>query len=485
MSLKRHTVYNLGGALAPLAMMLVTVPLYIGLLGEARYGVLAIVWVLTGYFGFFDLGLGRATAFAIARSDREDPSRAPRVLWTALAVNTGFGIVGGAILALLAPLLFGRLLAVPPALLEELLAALPWLALAIPLLTVESVLTGALTGRERFLALNIRAAIGAAITQALPLLLVFAIAPTLTVAVIATVLARFASVALFAGITLRTMGSGLRPQFGGTTMVRELIGYGGWVSIGSAIGPLVANLDRLLIGALAGPVAVALYTVPYQLVTRGAMVSRAIAGALFPRMAQTDTPSRRELAIRAMRFNAGLMTVPCVIGVFLMEPFLSVWIGPDFALTAALIGQLLVVTLLLNALSLVAANLIEADARPREAAFIQLSQIAPFFVLLYLGIGWAGVAGAAAARCCRSVLDLSLLAWRADLLAEAGRIVAVPLLLVLCSIGSAYSLGSASAAGLIAAACAISAASVWSLRISVDLKRFVAVDIIGRLGIRA
>ena len=133
MSLKRHTVYNLGGALAPLAMMLVTVPLYIGLLGEARYGVLAIVWVLTGYFGFFDLGLGRATAFAIARSDREDPSRAPRVLWTALAVNTGFGIVGGAILALLAPLLFGRLLAVPPALLEELLAALPWLALAIPL----------------------------------------------------------------------------------------------------------------------------------------------------------------------------------------------------------------------------------------------------------------------------------------------------------------------------------------------------------------
>lgn len=38
LSIRRHTAYNLLGAVIPL-----------GLIGEARYGVLAIAWLLLGY----------------------------------------------------------------------------------------------------------------------------------------------------------------------------------------------------------------------------------------------------------------------------------------------------------------------------------------------------------------------------------------------------------------------------------------------------
>ena len=56
--LARNMIFNFAGQAAPLLVALFAIPLLIDGLGTARFGVLALAWIVIGYFSFFVLGLG-------------------------------------------------------------------------------------------------------------------------------------------------------------------------------------------------------------------------------------------------------------------------------------------------------------------------------------------------------------------------------------------------------------------------------------------
>src|SRR6202011_3165766 len=94
----------------PLLVALVTVPIYIREIGAARYGVLSIVWILLGYFGFFDFGLSRASANALAKLVDAHKEERGKVLVTSLCLNLGLGAAGGVILYCVAGLVLHHIL---------------------------------------------------------------------------------------------------------------------------------------------------------------------------------------------------------------------------------------------------------------------------------------------------------------------------------------------------------------------------------------
>ena len=96
--LRVNFIVNLLSPTVRIAVALVTIPLYLHHMGDARYGVMSIVWVLLGLFGFLDLGLSRAVTNSLAKlRDAPQPERA-RVLLTTFSLNLGIGLIGGVVL---------------------------------------------------------------------------------------------------------------------------------------------------------------------------------------------------------------------------------------------------------------------------------------------------------------------------------------------------------------------------------------------------
>src|SRR2546422_5233608 len=113
--LARNALYNVLGQGLPLLVGLAAIPVTIRSLGEARFGLLGLAWAILGYVGVLDLGLGRATTKFVAEYLAVgDAEGLRRVATLSVASQTLMGVLGGALFALLAPLLVSTVLGVPP-----------------------------------------------------------------------------------------------------------------------------------------------------------------------------------------------------------------------------------------------------------------------------------------------------------------------------------------------------------------------------------
>jgi len=434
MSIRKHTVYNLFGTVVPIAVSLVTIPLYIEMIGESRYGVLAIAWLLLGYFGLFDLGLGRATAQRIASLANDKTKERSETFWTALAINSALGLIGALIMWPVALYFFGNHFSVDTELKPEILEAVPWLALAVPVATMSGVLSGTLQGLSKFLELNLISVMGSVFLQVIPLSVAVMYGPDLTWLIPATIITRLCVAAILFQRCYSRILSG-HPFKVSKALSGKLLQFGGWVTISSVIGPMMVILDRFVIGAQLGARYVTFYTVPFQLAERTNVIPNALSSAMFPRLAQTGLgEAGKALADKALRSLATIITPLLLVGVFSIHWFLGLWIGQEFASKASFVGQILLLGFWANAIAKIPHALLQAAGRPDIVAKCHLVELVPYFLLLYFGLEYLGIAGAAIAFSVRALADSIFLLYWAKILKRSLKFLLTPVLLMIAAV---------------------------------------------------
>jgi O-antigen/teichoic acid export membrane protein len=420
---------NLGGAVVPIVVSVVTVPLYLDAIGETRYGVLALTWLLLGYFGVVDIGLGRATANRIAQRQACPAKRRASVLWTALGLSVGLGLLAGLLVLAVGYVLLNNLLQLPETLRREAVAALPFLVAGIPFAFVASACVGALEGLERFMLVNGVEVVVTTTYQLGPLTLAYLHGPNLTWLLAAVGAAPVAGA--FSGLLMCAPAVPLRrPVSFARGWARTLLGYGGWIGANGLIVPLLTMLDRFVIGAVSGARSVTQYTVPFSLVARLNVVPVSVSRALFPRLSRLESGEAKAVAGDAMLVLIASMTPMVIAAMILVEPFLRIWVGTDLGDISAPVAQIILIGLWINTLAFVPYTFLQARGRPDLPAKFHLAELPPYVVGLWAGIRFGGVEGAAWVWTLRATANAGLLMIVSRLAAHNSATLLVPAVMV-------------------------------------------------------
>ena len=412
MKLLRHTSYNFLGLGLPLVVALFTIPVLVRELGDARFGLLTLIWAVTSYFGLFDLGLGRALTrqLATALADKDDQRVAPLV-GTSTILLALLGVVAGVLLATAAAWGVGLIQDVPNR--EEATNAVLAMAMVMPFIVLTPAFCGILEARHAFGTVNlIRFPMGL-FTFLGPLAVVlYADSPRLDL--IAAVLAagRVVACAAYAFCAWRGLpGASRRPAWS-ARMLKPLWLSGGWMTVSNIISPLMGYVDRFAIGAIISASAVAYYATPNEMVTKLWIVPGALTAVLFPAFAaQAARHTEQSWAL----FSASVgclywILLPVTVGLALFaHELLAAWLGAEFASHSAVLLQVFAIGILVNCLAHVPYTLIQAAGSARLAALAHLAELPIFIVALWALIASYGLLGAAMAWLMRMVLDTLLM----------------------------------------------------------------------------
>lgn len=422
-------LWSLMGTVVPMLAALAAVPWLMHYMGQERLGVLSLVWVVVGYFSFLDMGLGRAVTVAVASARSGGQHAVPaelHVLGSASVLLLAVGVAMAAVLGSSVVVWGVPFKLSSSELMDEVRLALLWTLPSLPLLLLSSTLRGHLEGVGAFKALNLLRIPTGVLLVAGPCAIAY-FSPSLVWACVSIFLVRLLHLlvlwVLIAHETRQAMGTLPAALVRHSTWpwLRRLLTFGGWVTVSNVVGPVIVYVDRFVIGATLAASSVAVYAVPFDMVSRLPVLVAALCSVLLPELARlsslasaTDPQALRQahqLVRRSSLFSALVVAVLVMVGALAAPWALTLWLGADFAQQSARLTQVLLLAFGVNAVAQIPFTALQAMGRVRAVALLHSAELVPYAVLVFFAISWLGLVGAAWAWLLRSIVDYAVLSW--------------------------------------------------------------------------
>jgi O-antigen/teichoic acid export membrane protein len=339
-------------------------PLLIHYLGVSQYGILLLIWSVTGILCLADFGLGEATLRYVAYHYGDgDISGVNRVLGSTLSFFAVISAVISTVLFVAAPTFVG-FMKIPTGE-HQLVSWLLRLSALVFSLTLITRVFGAIPMALQRYDISSKVSIGQSVVRSIGYVLLvvskFGILALVMWDVATSLGMIFVNVAV-----IRKLSPGVRlfPSFS-LRGLREIIGYSIYSFLTYIFYMLFRESGKLVLGRYLGPSAVAYLGTPDNLTQRVHMLVASGSETLLPRFsANRDPKVDCNLFLNgtwaALAFSI-VFFVPIVV---LMPDFLSLWISPNFSLESAAVGQVLAISYITQGAFAPAATFFRGSGKP-------------------------------------------------------------------------------------------------------------------------
>lgn len=447
--LKKGSALNALGAVAPLIGAFIAIPHLLEILGTERFAILALVWTLTGYVGFVDVGVSRAIVHFLGPAYESDTRPGSRVelFWSALGILFVLGVGIGLLTYLVGLYGVRGVLDLGPQLKTEAVRALPLIGISVPIVILTNALRSALEAKLSFgMVAMVRVPQGF-LTFAAPLIVSVFVSTSLFPVIASLVAVRAVALVAYVMFVAIVDKGLLRPVSPTAKDVGKLCGYGGWVTVSAVLGPLMIYFDRFVIAVMLSVEAVAEYAIAQEIVSKLAFVAVAVSTTLFPlvgRLAKSrdQLPAASQVAVRVSATAvSGLLMIIVASSVILP----SAWLNQSSSVALSGSIQILCLGVLANALAQTPLTILQGTGRPDLVAKCHLVELPLYFFALWGAMHIGDVRAAAVVWTVRAIGDAVLLTLVAERIMGGLRIVRVDMLrnylksgsaLIICAAGA-------------------------------------------------
>lgn len=414
MNVGKNTLLNIIGQGIPILVALFAIPVAIHHLGDARFGILTIAWLIIGASTMFDLGMGRATTKFIADAvGREETEKIPTILSSAVFVQLLLGLLGAVGIAGLAPFLAGNVFTIPAEYLADSRYMLVLAGVSIPIALITGSYLGLLEATHRFDLVNVFRVIFSSLTYLSPLIGIIFGWGLVGIVALLLFFRLLQLIAIYKVCAALHPAIGWMPQWN-RDQFRLMFGFGGWVALSNILSPLQENMERLMLASLLPIARLTYYSVPKEMLERIYILPGSLASALFPTISIIAVSRRSDLsalfrsAIKAVIISVSLLLFPIAV---LADQLLTIWINKDFATISTPVVQVLVLGVMASALNSLAMTLFQGVGRPDITAKQQLVRFPIIAAAAWFLISYYGLVGAAASWSFGRVLALGMNCW--------------------------------------------------------------------------
>jgi O-antigen/teichoic acid export membrane protein len=381
----------------PIIAALIFIPILINGLGDEKFGLLNLVWMIIGYFSFFDFGIGKGLTKIVAEKISSDQAdQIPVLFWTSLVLMLIISSIIAVLLLFFVPF-FINLFNVSQSLKQETIYTFYVLCLSIPIVSTAAGLRGVLEAYLQFGTINVVRIVLGLFTFVGPIVcLVFT--NSLLWIVIVLLIIRVLIWLWYLQLCIKTNPGIKSKAVFDFNSIMPVIKFSAWISLVNLIGPVILYSDRFLIGILISATAISYYAVSYEVVSKLLLISGALVGVLFPVFSASyfsNPEASKKIFLRGIKFIFLIIYPIVFLIVIFANEGMALWLGEKFAENSSIILQFLAIGILFNSISAIPNNFFQGTGKPKIPAIINLIEL-PFYLLaMWLTIKHLGIQGAA------------------------------------------------------------------------------------------